>query len=341
MDVDGLTRTASRLGEAALQTDLWPEVLDEVARAVGAEGSALLQTGIPATDAPWSPSLHRLRAAYYRNDWHRRDIRATRSADAIARGLTVVTDEDLVSREEYDRNPYYAFVAAEGLPWFAAVTFRASPSEVWGLVIQRTAAQGPFTARDKRSLALLAPRLTQAAELSRVLGRAALGGALSALERLATPAFALGTAGAVLAMNAGAAALLDDGLTVRAGRLVAGDGRAGAEILALCGRSRPTAPAIGERFAPIVVRRPGRLPLVLRALPVDGPAAGLFHDGVDGECGVVDQHIDVTLDTLERMGQPVHTAAGARRHQPHCLGRGFPAQGEGEPVRSALGVVQV
>ena len=51
------------------------------------------------------------------------------------------------------------------------------------------------------------------------------------------PAFALGTTGTVLGLNAGAVALPDDGLAVRAGRLVAGD-----------------------RFAPLVVRRPGRLP---------------------------------------------------------------------------------
>ncbi len=274
MDANRLARTASRLGEAALRADLWPELLDEIARAVGAEGSALLQSGAPTTDAPWSSSLHRFREAYYRDEWHKRDVRAIRSRSAIGHGLTVFTDEDLVSREEYDRSPYYAFLAAEGLPWFAAVAFRASPSEVWGLVIQRTAAQGPFTARDKRSLALLAPRLTQAAELSQALGRAALGGALAALDHLVTPAFALGTAGAVLGMNAAAAALLDEDLAVRAGRLVAGDGRAGAEILALCGRPGPS--AFGERFAPIVVRRPGRFPLVLRPLPVDGPAAGVF-----------------------------------------------------------------
>ena len=276
MDVDRLASTASRLGEAALDPDLWPALLDEIARAVGAEGSALLQTGAPTTDAPWSLSLHHVRDAYYRDEWHKRDIRAIRSRSAIKRGLTVVTDDDLVSREERERSPYYAFLAEQKLPWFAAVAFRAAPSVVWGLVIQRTAAQGAFTAHDKRGLALLAPRLTQAAEVSQALGRASLGGALAALDHLAKPAFALGMAGTLLGMNTAAAALLDDDFKVRGGRLVAGDGRADAEILDLCDRLRPAAGAFGGRFDPIVVRRQGRLPIVLRAMPVDGPAASVF-----------------------------------------------------------------
>ena len=276
MDIEALTRSASRLGETAVDPTLWPNLLQEIADSVGAFGAMLLQAGTPTVDVPWSPSIERMREVYYGDLWNTRDLRAVRSVAAIRRGLTVLTDEDLVTREERARDPYYtSFLASHGLAAFAAVVFRLSPSDVCGLVIQRTPAQGEFVEREKQALALLAPCLNAAASLTRMLAESSLRTSLNLLDRLSRPALALGRAGTVIDVNAAAAALFDDDFRIRAGALVVRDERAAGEIQRACGQARLTFGSDTTTPEPIVVRRTGRLPLILRPLALDG-AAGSF-----------------------------------------------------------------
>ncbi len=277
MDVEAIGRWALRLSEAAVDPTLWPDLLQEVAGAAGAAGAVLLQAGAPTEDAPWSPSLARMREAYYGGGWNTRDLRAIRSVAAVRRGHTVLVDEDVVSRDEVGRDPYYAsFLASQGLSAFAAVAFRSSPSEVHGLVLQRTASQGAYDDRGKRALALLAPRLAATAELARLIGDASLRASLALLDRLARPALALGAGGAVLGVNAAAAALLDDDFKITRGTLAMSDPKAAAEVGRACFAARTPWGTSSQTPAPIVVRRWNRLPLVLRPVPLDEPAAGFF-----------------------------------------------------------------
>ena len=82
-----------------------------------------------------------------------RDLRAVRSVVAVRRGLMILTDADLVTRDEVARDPYYtSFLSSQRLLGFAAVVFRLSPSEICGLVIQRTSSQGEFVKREKEAL---------------------------------------------------------------------------------------------------------------------------------------------------------------------------------------------
>ncbi len=273
MDIEALTRAASRLGETAIDPTLWPDLLQEIAEGVGAFGAMLLQSGTPTADVPWSYSMERMRESYYGDLWNTRDLRAVRSVAAIRRGLTILTDEDLVTREEFERDPYYkSFLASYGLASFAAVVFRLSPSEICGLVIQRTPSQGEFVEREKQALALLAPRLNATASLTRMLAESSLHTSLDVLDRLSRPALALGRGGVVIGVNAAAAALFDDDFRMRAGVLVVRDERAAGEIQRACAQVQT---AFGAKIAapePIVVRRKGRLPLILRPLALDGPA---------------------------------------------------------------------
>ncbi len=277
MDVEALSRSASRLGETAVDPTLWPDLLQEIADGVGALGAVLLQSGTPTVDVPWSPSLGRMREVYYGEGWNARDLRAIRSVAAVRRGLAVLADEDLVSRDEVARDPYYtSFLASQRLTAFAAVAFESSASDVCGLVIQRTASQGSFTRREKRTLALLGPRLTATAELTRMLGEASVRTSLTVLDRLPQPALAMRSTGAVVGLNAAAAALFDDDFRVRAGALLVRDERAAAEVREACGRARSGFGAVAASMEPIVVRRDGRSPLILRPLPLDGPAGSFL-----------------------------------------------------------------
>ncbi len=277
MDIEALTRSASRLGETAVDPTLWPSLLQDIAEGVGAFGAMLLQSGTPTADVPWSPSMERMRESYYGEQWNTRDLRAVRSVAAIRRGLTVLTDEDLVTREEIARDPYYtSFLASHGCASFAAVVFRLSRSEICGLVIQRTPSQGEFGQREKQALALLAPRLNATASLTRMLAESSLHTSLDVLDRLSRPALALGRAGTVIDVNAAAAALFDDDFRVRAGTLVVRDERAALEIQRACAQARTTFGSPTPPPEPIVVRRKGRLALILRPLPLDGPAGSFI-----------------------------------------------------------------
>ncbi len=325
MNIDLLTKSASRLGETAIDPTLWPDLLQEIAEGVGAFGAVLLQTGVPTVDVPWSPSLSAMREVYYGEGWNTRDLRAIRSVAAVRRGLTVLTDEDVASRDEVARDPYYtSFLASQRLAEFAAIAFRSSPSQVCGLVIQRTASQGAFSEREKQALALLEPRLSATAELTRMLGEAALRTSLNVLDRLSRPALALGRAGAVIDVNAAAADLFDEDFRVRSGALVVRDERAAAEIQRACEQARLPFPMISPKPEPILVRREGRLPLILRSLPLDGPA-GSFVLGARLLVTITDPRVGSApqaelLRSLFGMTRAearlaIHLAAGSSLHQ--------------------------
>lgn len=331
MDVEALEVFASRLGEAAVDPSLWPGLLQGIAESMGAVGAVLLQAGMPTEDVPWSPSLMRMREAYYGGGWNTRDLRAIRSAAAVRRGLTVLVDEDIASRDEVAREPYYSsFLASQGLAAFAAVAFRSSPSEVHGLVLQRTPSQGAFDEREKGALALLAPRLTATAELARMLGETSLRTGLDVLDRLSRPAMALGAFARIVGVNAAAGALLDEDFGVRRGTLVVRDERAAAEIAKACAEARTSWGATAGTVVPIVVRREGRLPLVLRPVVLDGPAASFFFGARllvtvsdPGKTSRLSPHLlaDAFAMTASESRLAIHLAAGLSLQQAATAGR--------------------
>ena len=265
---------STRIGETCADGSLWPGLLQEIAQGAGAFGAMLLQAGTPTHDVPWSPSLDRMREVYYGEAWNSRDLRAIRSVNAVRRGLTVLTDADLVTRDEATDDPYYtSFLSSHRLANFAAVVFRLSPSEVCGLVIQRTPSQGEFVDDEKKILARLATRLTATASLTRMFAEGFVHASLDVLERLSRPAFALGRESGVLGVNSAMAALFDDDFRVRGGRLVLSDAAAADEVRRACERPRSMLGPAAATSEPIVVRRRARLPLIFRPVALDGPAA--------------------------------------------------------------------
>ncbi len=192
-----------------------------------------------------------MRDAYYSGGWNTRDLRAIRSVAAVRRGLTVLVDEDVASRDEVAHDAYYtSFLASQGLATFAAVTFRSSPSEVHGLVLQRTPSQGAFDEREKRGLALLAPQLTATAELSRMLGESSLRTSLAILGSPPRAALALDAAANIIGANAAAKTLFDGDFGMRRGTLAIRDERAAAEVRRACSEARTSWPRPPSRRRP-------------------------------------------------------------------------------------------
>src|SRR3990172_3761925 len=191
VNADQLQKASARLGEAALDPALWPDLMDEICQAISAECALLLQSDVRTPDVPITESAKGLAQSYFNEGWHERDLRV-RTVPLLLAGVPVVTDWDVSPPEEMDKHPYYNdFIYRCGLPWWAGVGFRAGPAAHWALSIQRTTRQGPFQAHEKRLLARLSPRLTEVASLSNAVGRVALTSGMNALAEVRHPAIAI------------------------------------------------------------------------------------------------------------------------------------------------------
>jgi len=277
VDPRKLARAARELGEASLDPSAWPRLMDRICEAAGATGAALLQTDVRTPDIPRTASVDECFNHYFATGWQTRDTRAERSVPLLMRGQTVVTDQDIVTPEEMRRLDFYNECALPfGLPWFAGIGLRAGPA-LWAMVIQRTARQGPFEPHEVRVLATLSDRLTEVATLSTALGRVALAGATQALDRVGQAAIAIDRFGAVVDANGAAEGLLDDHLYIdQCRRLCAPDRKAGALLQSLFEQLRLAPDDLPIAALPIVVRRGGKGPVVIRVLPVPGAASSPF-----------------------------------------------------------------
>lgn len=251
-------------------------MLDLISEAVGAAGAGLLQSDTRTSDIPRSAGVDEVFSSYFANGWHTRDVRAERGVPLLLRGQKVITDQDVVTAEQMRRLGFYTeHLAPHGFQWFAAIGFW-SGSALWGMSIQRLAREGPFGDEDKRALAELSQRLTEAATLSKAVGQAVVSGVTSAMHLVERPALALDWLGHVIEINAAAERLLNDEFRVRDRRLYVRDQQARLLLDALIDQLRITPDTAALPTNPIVVQRPGDRPLVIRILPIAGAARSPF-----------------------------------------------------------------
>lgn len=271
-----LERASGRLGDAALDPTVWPEVMEEISQAVGAAGAALLQSDGRTADVPRTAGIDELFRAYFGDNWHTRDLR-TRGVPALLRGEGVITDQDCVTPDEVRREAFYnEFLLPLGFKWFAGVGFWAGTA-LWALSIQRTIGEGPFSAEDKRLLAELSPRLTDVATLSAAVGRSSVSGITNALNLVNRPALVLDRMGFVLDWNAAADRLFDSSMRVTNRRLMLHGHAARSALDQLIDRIRATPDTVSFSMdSAIVVHRNGKRPVLIRMLPIPNTARSPF-----------------------------------------------------------------
>ena len=276
VDVDRLEKACRLLGDTVLDPAIWPLAMDEICRAVAASGAMLLQSDVRTADVPRTPSFEEPTQFYFRNGWHTRDSRAKHGVPLMLGGMSVVIDQDVMSAEQMRADAMYnECLLPNGFQWFAAVGFWASTA-LWALSIQRTPAEGPFEERDKQALAGVSRRLTEVATLSAGVGRSALSGATNALNGVHQPAIAVDRLGFALDANPAAEAMFDDCLHIKDRKLFVADARAKACLETLTDQLRVTPDTAALPCDPIVVRRKGQAPVIVRVLPVHGAARNPF-----------------------------------------------------------------
>ncbi len=276
VNAERLLAVGAGLGEAVVDPSVWPNVLEQIGAAAGATGAALFRSDIAMPEIPRSARLVETYDNYFATGWHRRDTLAERGLPLLLRGYQVISDQDIVTADEMKRLGFYNEVLVPfGLQWFAAVGFM-SGSALWAMLIIRSPQQGPFEQHEKRALARLSQRLTETATLSTAVGRMALSGVNDALHRVGHPALALDRLGFVLGANESAEGIFDDEIYVRNRRLTVRDQEVKSALADFVDQLRTTPEAAALPVAPIVVRRAGKQPLVIRVLPVDGAARTPF-----------------------------------------------------------------
>jgi DNA-binding CsgD family transcriptional regulator len=294
MDINGLEKVCTRLGDAVIDPATWPEIIGEISAAAGATGAGLLQSDVRTPDIPRSAGVDDLFRTYFAEGWHTADIRAERGVPLALAGQPVITDQDIFTPEEIRRLPMYNdLLAAHGVRWFAAAAFRSGPA-LWALSIQRTIKEGPFEVHEKPALAALSQRLTEVASLSTAVGRMVLSGATEALNAVRQPAVALDRFGVVLDVNPAAEALFDDQMRIKDRRLHVLDAEARSALESLYDRLRVTTDLAALPCEPIVVRRRDKAAIILRILPVPAAARVPF----------LGARALVTLTAMERRRRP-------------------------------------
>jgi hypothetical protein len=235
-----LRAVSGRLGDAAIDPSIWPELMEEICTAVGSTGAMLLQSDVRTPDVPRTASIDEALRAYFGGAFHLADVRAERGVPLLLTGSPVAIDQDFVTPDDIRSDAMYNEVLIPlGLQWFAGVGFRAETA-LWVLCIQRTIAEGPFENSDKRILATLSHRLTEVATLSTMVGRIALSSATDALGAVDQAAVSIDRFGLLLDSNEAATDLFDSELCIRNRRLFVANPRSSKLVRLMFDRLRNT-----------------------------------------------------------------------------------------------------
>ncbi|MBR0754695.1 helix-turn-helix transcriptional regulator [Bradyrhizobium jicamae] len=274
IDVDQLSDVMTRLGEAVVDPAAWTDIMTSICEAVGATAAVLLQADVRTPDVPRTAAIDEAVQLYFAQNWHLQDPRAR----GVPRAMSgeIITDQQLLTPEELRSDPMYNEVLYRyGFKWFAGIGFWADTAP-WVLTLQRTGQEGLFETRETRLLAQLAPRLTETATLSTVVGRVALTSMTGILDRVQQPAIVLDRAGLAIDRNTAADAGFDEDIRVRDRRLVLRDKAAMARFDAVIDRIRNAPEHAALPVEPILIRRATKGPVVMRVLPIDGAARNVF-----------------------------------------------------------------
>jgi DNA-binding CsgD family transcriptional regulator len=274
--VGRLLKVGRRLGEAAVDPAIWPDIMEEICAAVRATGVLLLQTDERTPDGPRTESVREFADYHLRYGWHTRSVRAVRALRLLLSGTRALADEDIFGCDELEPPPYInEFTVPMSFKWAAGGDFYAGLA-LWGLCLHRRNGENPFNAEEVELLAALADKLAETVTLSKAVGKAVLSGVTNGLQLIKQPALALDGSGCIVDMNAAVETILDDEVTVKHRRLCLCDKQAKSLLDAFLEQLRTLPDTSAFSVSPIVVQRRAKQPLVICILPVDGVARGTF-----------------------------------------------------------------
>jgi DNA-binding CsgD family transcriptional regulator len=285
-------RIGSAFAAAALDSSLWGDAMETIARETRSFGAMLWPVSGALPGAPITESMRPSLETYFRDGWHLRDERRRAIPAMIKRG--VADDFDYTTPDEMKRHPYFQeLLRPLGLQHLGLVKI-ATGGELWCIPIQRSPGQGPFSANEKRELADLSLQLSSAAAVARALGFAAANAASEAFETTGSAVALLNSRGEVLRLNRVAQSLIDSELGIVNKRITSTDRRA-TEALNRALHALLWTPTWAALRPPVVLPRRSGRPVLAYLLKLSTISANVF-----SEC----QAVVVLIDLEKRVRPP-------------------------------------
>ena len=273
--MDSLESIVDGIYEAGFVPDLWPDVLDQIARVSGSAcGELHIADGTQIAPPLWRAStLTRDALARFNGEGHWRN--AEKPLRFITNGHAgFLCDVDFLTPEEIDREASSSMFKALGVWWQTGTVILMPTGEVTAYTFERWQDVGPPSAAEIALLDSLRPHLARAGLIAARLRMERARGALAGLDALGLAAAVLTRNGKVLCANAPFEALSDLFVSLAHGRLALAEAAAQALFQAAMAEmaARPVA---GIRS--IALRgRDERPPLVLHLAPLVREAHAAF-----------------------------------------------------------------
>lgn len=265
----------AHLYDAAMDEALWPGTATRIAETLGSTSTVLKLHGegarvhlLECTDNLMVSE----RDQAWADDWHRKDLWVDRS---VAYGMSrVITDEDLVTREEQERSGFYQeWLRHLDIYHMLGAVFPAAEGAVGVLGIHRPRRAGAYTEAERRQAALVLPHLQRALRLGQRFAAAAQthAASLQALDRLDTGVLMTDGACRIIHASSMAERLLRENaeLAVVRGRLSLRPPALHDKLLSLVRGAMDTARGtIAKTGTALSVPRTHRMPLALEVAPL-------------------------------------------------------------------------
>ena len=265
----------AHLYDAAIDDALWAGTATRIAETLGSTSTVLKLHGenarvnlLECTDNLMVSE----REQAWADDWHRKDLWVERS---VAYGMQrIITDEDLVTREEQARSGFYQeWLRHLDIHHMIGAVFPAADGAIGVLGIHRPQGAGAYTSRERRQAAIVLPHLQRALRLGQRFAAVSQSraAALEALDRLDTGVLMVDGAARIIHASGMAERLLRENaeLAVIRGRLALRPPALHDKLLALVRGAMDTAQGkIAKPGAALSVPRQHRMPLALEVAPL-------------------------------------------------------------------------
>lgn len=273
-----LQKAVEALYDAVVAPESWATALHGFARATNSVGCLFYprDQARALVHLPVSPDIKEFIDAYVNEGWYRRDVRAIKGWPILARSRKLVfTDDDFTTPEERRSSSYFQELHRDWkLPNWAAIAFKANGG-LWAMPLLRSKQQGSISRAQARALASVSGHLGRVVELATLLDARRATEHIAMLHLSGAAAGLLDWRGNVTGLTPAAEAMLDTSLYLRAGALAAWHGPSDAalqQLIQVAVANKDTkATATG-----IAIERPGRRPVVVKAIPLTDTLASAF-----------------------------------------------------------------
>lgn len=265
----------AHLYDAAMDDALWSGTATRIAETLGSTSTVLKLHGDGARVNLLECTENLMvseRDRAWADDWHRKDLWVERS---VAHGMSrIITDEDLVTREEQARSGFYQeWLRYLDIHHMLGAVFPAVDGAIGVLGIHRPREAGAYTAPERRRAMLVLPHLQRALRLGQRFASISHSHAatLQALDRLDTGVLMVDGACRIIHASAMAERLLRENaaLVVVRGRLALRSPALHDRLLMLVRGAMDTAQGrIAQPGAALLLPRPHRMPLALEVAPL-------------------------------------------------------------------------